>query len=76
MAEPTKPFTVERTKRTAAASSPAIEASSVAERVVESTRHLQDAVPDADLRVIRETLKDKLHADPMFVGLLQQAAGT
>ena len=71
-AEPIKPFAVERVE-SAAAAPPVFEPAPVSERVIESTRHLQGLVPDADLQVIRETLDDKIEADPMFVDLLSQA---
>ncbi len=72
VAEPTKPFTVQRTERAATAPA-AFEAAPISERVVKSTRHLQGVVPHTDLRMIRETLEDKLEADPMLVDLLHRA---
>ncbi len=72
-AGPTKPFNVERIESAAAAQTPFEPAPPVSERVIESTRHLQGLVPEADLQAIRETLVDKLEADPMFVDLLNLA---
>jgi hypothetical protein len=67
-------FAVKRAEPPASAA-PAFESAPVSERVVESTRHLRGLLPEADLQMIRETLEDKLDADPMFVDMLHRVGG-
>jgi hypothetical protein len=57
----------------AAAPTAAADACPLSERVVESTRHLR-RLGEGDLRMIQETLTDKLEEDPQFLELAQQAS--
>jgi hypothetical protein len=45
----------------------------LSERVVESTRHLR-GLGEGDLRMIQETLSDKLEDDPQLLELAQRAS--